>query len=344
MTEQIPPIYFHLPASHRPDPLPDHADQLRTGRGSLAWILQTYLRLRESNFPCELVDTIPKEGIVIGHRESLAYDFQPYPKLLLACVKGDQNPQPYAQIHIVQNRQELTASQLYIQSISEDQYLLPGKRYFLPHWTQPGLIPRDPQRGDRFENVVYLGISYNLAPPLRKPEWQQQLEHLGLNWCIQTNDEFWHDYRQADAIVAIRRFDSKETYPWKPPTKLYNAWLAGVPAILGNESAFQAEYKNELDFFTANNENDVIYYLKQLRDNSYLRQQIKSHYQERSKTVTISYLVHCWHQFILNECVPAYNQWCSLSLWQQKQFFLRRRLLSKLNQLQMKTLKIITAQ
>ncbi|MFM6646771.1 MAG: hypothetical protein ACKPJC_25190 [Microcystis panniformis] len=42
--------------------------------------------------------------------------------------------------------------------------------------------------------------------------------------------------------------------------------------------------------------------------------------------------------------MPAYNQWCSLSLWQQQQFFLRRRVLSKLNQLQMKTLKIITAQ
>ncbi|NES04757.1 MAG: glycosyltransferase [Okeania sp. SIO2F4] len=34
--------------------------------------------------------------------------------------------------------------------------------YFIPHWSQPGLIPRNPKRGDGFENIVFFGREQNL--------------------------------------------------------------------------------------------------------------------------------------------------------------------------------------
>ena len=33
-----------------------------------------------------------------------------------------------------------------------------GLRRTMPHWPQPGLIPRDPARGDRLETIAYLSL------------------------------------------------------------------------------------------------------------------------------------------------------------------------------------------
>ncbi|ACK67716.1 conserved hypothetical protein [Rippkaea orientalis PCC 8801] len=338
MKSNLPPIYFYLPQSKWPDPMPQSFEYLRPKDGVSSWILQTYLRLLQLGFPCQLISEIPHEGILIGHRESFNYELKPEPKLFLVCVKGDQNCLPYAQLHIVQNKWEVNASPIKIQSISEERYLLPGKRYYMPHWPQPGLIPRHQERGDTFENVVYFGITYNLAPPLRQSSWQQTVENLGLRWCPETNGDRWHDYSNVDVIVAVRSFDRRNSYPWKPATKLYQAWHAEVPAILGPESAFQAERKSELDYLEVTSVAELVDALKRLKNDLGLRQAMVENGQERAKETESEVLTKYWRDFITDICVPAYEQWCQTSVWDRKRFFISRYVSKKLINIQQKLL------
>lgn len=342
MIPNLPPIYFYLPPSKWSDYISQKAENLRASDGVSSWILQTYLRLQESGFSCQLVSTIPEEGILVGHRESLTYDFKPNPKLFLVCVKGDQNSLPYAQLHIVQNIQEVKAAPIQIQSFKEERYLLPSQRYYLPHWPQPGLITRSPEKKDQFNNVVYLGITYNLAPELRQKSWLETVESLGLNWYTETNGNRWHDYSKVDVIVAVRSFDRRNHYPWKPATKLYQAWHAGVPAILGPESAFQAERKSDLDYIEVTSVTELIEALKRLKDKPALRQAMIENGWERAKETQPETLTKRWSDFLTNICIPAYEKWCNLSSWERQQFFIRRSLALKINNIGMKSFSLLS--
>ncbi len=219
MIDSLPSIYFYLPKSDWRDDLPQSTDAVWKNweYGVYSWTLQTYLRLQADGFPCQLVDSLPEEGIMIAHLQSLPIDLIPNSKSLFICLLADKGRHPYAQIHVVQNPQQIKPR------ILGDRLLLPGKNIYIPHWTQPGLIPRDLQRGDRFENVAFFGLEINLAPEFREQYWHQQLQDLGLNWQIISSDR-WNDYSDVDVVVAVRNFHTP-AYAWdyKPPTKLFNA-------------------------------------------------------------------------------------------------------------------------
>ncbi|NEQ36342.1 MAG: hypothetical protein F6K40_08635 [Okeania sp. SIO3I5] len=340
MNNQLPPIYFYLPRQDWPNQFPDSLEEYRPPSVFGTWIIQTYLRLKEIQFPCQLVDTMPDEGIVVVYRYSLPIDIKPPDNLLWVGIKGDQNPHPYVQVHLVQNMAELAAPAIQIQDLGEDRYLLPGKRFYMPHWPQPGVIPRNPNRGDRFENVAYFGISYNLAPELQEAVWEEELQKLGLVWQTKKRN-FWHDYSEVDAIVAVRSFDGKTDYPWKPASKLFNAWNANVPAILGVESAFQGERKSELDYFEVKSASEAIAVLKRLKDDRELRRAIVENCQVRAEEIKPENIAKRWSDFLTKVCVPEYYKWRSASAWERQRFFLSRQAALKIVNIQKKLLTAI---
>lgn len=57
----------------------------------------------------------------------------------------------------------------------------------------------------------------------------------------------WNDFSETDLVLAVRP-PSGDLHLRKPATKLCNAWLAGVPAMLGPESAYRSLRRDELDF------------------------------------------------------------------------------------------------
>jgi len=304
----LPPIYFYLPQKDWLDDMPNKPDVYweEFGRGIYCWTLQTYLYLKVDGFPCSLVGTIPDEGIVIAHRDSFPYELRPKSKVLMVCIKPDRNPHPYAQLQVVQNPQD--AKNL-------------RNSYYIPLWRQPGLIPRNPERGDRFENIGYFGITSNLAPELKAASWSKQLEELGLNWQIIPRNR-WYDYSNIDAVVAIRNFQQQD-YTQKPATKLYNAWQAGVPAILGKESAFQSERKNEFDYFEVGSLDDTIAVLKGLRDNPQLCQKVRENSLVRAKDIEPQNVVRQWRNFLTDVAIVKYKGWHSSSRYAQ-QLYLQR--------------------
>lgn len=84
------------------------------------------------------------------------------------------------------------------------------------------------------------GRSFNLSCEL--DNLGDELSKLGLKWKV-IPKEGWHDYREIDVVVALRPKSTKKHF-CKPATRLYNAWIAGVPAILPNESAYFFERGN----------------------------------------------------------------------------------------------------
>ncbi|HBB32109.1 MAG TPA: hypothetical protein DDZ80_18700 [Cyanobacteria bacterium UBA8803] len=323
---KMPPIYFYIPQDYWPaGELPESADTYWQWQCSMEssynwslynWTLQTYLRLKDDGFPCELVATIPDEGIVVAHRYSLPDELQPGSKLLIVCLQADKGRHTYAQLHVVQNPHD----DIFSKSATLWQ------SYCIPLWTQPGLIPRSSERGDRFENIAYLGRERELAPELKEPSWQEHLEALGLRWHILPNRSDWNDYSTVDAVLAVRSFGRQSSYNWKPPSKLLNAWQAGVPAILGNESAFRNARKSELDYLEVTSVDEAIAALKRLRDDRELRQAMIENGRIRAADTTPASLTARWRNFLTDIVVPAYHHWCMSSDWTRQLFLTRRAL------------------
>ncbi|WP_041918483.1 hypothetical protein [Gloeocapsa sp. PCC 7428] len=303
----LPPIYFYLPQPYFPHTLPATAAEnwAGYGLGIYTWTLQTYFRLQAVGFPCQLVSSPPKEGIVLFHRQALQFrPLKPQSRLLLICLQADKQPCTVAHLHVVQNPTDSRSPH----------------SYYLPHWSQPGLIPRNPERGDRFETIAYFGHACSLAPELKAPAWQYQLAALGLRWQPIINHNSWHDfcqldcrwndYSNIDAIVAIRSFHSEQTYLYKPATKLYNAWLAGVPALLGAESAYRAIGQANMNYLEVSSYSELLATLIRLKSSAAARQRLVCNGALSALQFLPEQITENWCQFLLNVAIPAWQRRC----------------------------------
>lgn len=213
--------------------------------GDRVWLLQTYLRLAARGLPVELVGSIP-----VGP-----------PGLLLFHSKHERNvrSQPRAAEQVLvgiraDNRQPLAAE---FEVLQNGRFADGVRRFFVPHWPQPGLMPRDPERGERIEIASFKGFRANLREDFLAPDWAAWLAARGIAWRLdaidfarratETETLRWADFRDVDLLVAVRPDERKLRYA-KPATKLINSWLAGVPALLGAEYALRELRRDPLDY------------------------------------------------------------------------------------------------
>jgi hypothetical protein len=240
-------VTFYLPGEPDPGALrlldPDR-DWREFKRGERMWVLQTYLRLVRAGHLAELSDAPEGEGLIVlhaKHRRDLLRARSSTRGAVVVAIRADNREAPIADFEVVQN----------------GRFADGRRRFFVPLWPQPGLVPRDPARGTRIERAAFKGFDQSLHPDLRSPAWTDYLAGVGIEW-VHDSVEFagvatdrrgvaWADYRDIDLVVAVRPEHSR-LYTWKPATKLYNAWLAGVPAILGPEYAYREQRRSELDY------------------------------------------------------------------------------------------------
>lgn len=338
MNESLPPIYFYIPKNQWPagdlPQLPEEYAQWmsvrnsRYGRGKYDWTLQTYLYLKTDGLPCKLVDFIPDRGILISHRDFLPNNLQPLPNLLIVCIKVDREPHPWAQLHIVQNNRD---------KLLQRSPVL-WSTYPLRFWIQPGLIPRDRARGSRFENVAFFGVAGTLAPQLQSSDWEEKLAVLGLRWELVGCDR-WQDYSEVDVVVAARCFGGKNTFDSKPASKLINAWHAGIPAVLGRESAYQNERKSELDYIEVASIDEAIEALFWLKSDLNLRRSMVENGIVRAREINNACTILQWRNFWTGTAYPAYYRWCETSREQQQRFLKQRYVSFKIHQLRSRILR-----
>ncbi len=295
--DRPPLIYFYYPPGADAAVVPESMGVFRDQPGKYVWTVKTYGYLSRMGFSCRLTERLPDEGIIVTHREFFTNRMIPNRRQLFVCIVADYWRHPFAQLHLVQNPQ--------------DPMLVRRSRAwpatFLPLWPEAGLIPRDPARADTFANVSYFGLPARLAPQLRSAQFAARMREHGFNFRI-VGRAAWNDYSDTDAVLAVRTFAAVSLHKY-PPSKLYNSWIAGVPALLGPESAYQAERRSAYDYFEVHSVEEVLRTLDHLRGDAALRAEVARNCTERAAGVDPARLAEAWAAFLNTVAVPAYADW-----------------------------------
>lgn len=314
-----PEIYFYVPKGKLSEAWPKTLsdDWVAFGGGANIWSYFTPVALNALGYPVHITSDVPEAGIVLSHAQYLPQSRLVNDRTLLVCIRADYGRNHPADLHVVQNAFQ---QQLRGREILENLFC-PGPNYYIPQWPQPGLIPRDERRGDTFKNVVFLGALQNLAEFCKSDQWVADLRAEGIEFRIVRERARWHDYSDVDAVLAIRPATGDNHYR-KPPSKLTNAWLAGVPAVLGPDSAFQELRTDPLDYIEVTNRDEALAAILRLRDDPDLRQRMVHHGQLRSAEYTIQANFERWKRFFEDFAIPYYQEWLTWSPAKRQTYFL----------------------
>lgn len=267
--------------------------------GERIWVLQTFVEMALRGLPVELRCDLPRAGFALFHakdRGAIARLASEVRRCLLVGIRADSSEALVADYEVVQNRH-----------FADDT-----RRFYVPHWPQPGLLPRDPSRGPAIRRISFKGFAGNLHPSLRTLGWSEALTSRGISFSHdapvfagrETNvaDSRWNDYREVDVLVAIRPA-SRRLHREKPASKLVNAWLAGVPAILGPELPYREVRCCELCYLEARDAASAIEALDRLRSDPGLYGRMVVHGQDRGRELNQPAVAQRWDR-LLTEILP----------------------------------------
>lgn len=255
------------------------------------WIVQSFLQLREplaaAGIRARITDRFEPNAICIAHRDHLNSFTDFCERAYVVAVRADRPPVRIGQRQIVQN-------------------LVSGRRdgeRFLPLWPQPGLIPRDARRGGRIERAAYFGRDGSMPDWLRDPRYVAALRDQGVDFAVRSRE--WNDYSDVDLVLA-HRIVSPTLLREKPASKLTNAWLAGVPALLSDEPAYAALRRSALDYLSVDSPRSLLRAIRQLQDNRALYFAMIENGRRRALDFGVDAVRARWLDFILGDAVPDF--------------------------------------
>lgn len=219
--------------------------QSRFRSGVDVWVVQSWLLLREPlaarGYAAVFGSHYPRNAIGVAHWDDLNAYFNGAHRARLIGVRADRSPL-------------LSCERVIVQNECDCRPRAAGECY-VPHWPQPGLVARDAARGARIETLAYYGRLARLPRWLRDSAFRRRLADLGVT--LRLSESAWNDYHDVDLAIAARA-EGASMLELKPATKLTNAWLAGVPALLGDEPAFRALRQSDLDYAVIADADDVV--------------------------------------------------------------------------------------
>ena len=296
-----------------PLPPPDRLGQeINDGGGAAAWIVQTYLYLRRRGHDVRLVQDFVPGALCVAHTDDLMIR-RPALDSFIVAVQPDRARPHLCDIRLVQNPR---------------QVLDPRTDYYVPNWRQPGLIPRDPERGDRLERVGFVGRAIYLTEPFRSEAFRRALQQIGVELVLR--ESCWYDYRDLDAVLAVRGVTDFDLAV-KPASKLFNAWHAGCPALLGREPAYRAFRKSELDYFEVQTPEDALAALRRLKEEPGLYRRVVENGRRRRREVTPEAVAGRWERLLAGPIAGRYAAWRGGSRLRRFANYPRRALRHKLS-------------
>ena len=165
-------------------------------------------------------------------------------------------------------------------------------------------------------------IGQELAEEFKDPTWRKELRKEGFNWVEKFDPGEWTDYSDLDVLVAARSFSAGAgMFDNKPATKLYNAWHAGVPALLGKESAYRFEKRSDLDYMEVTSPEEVTSSLKRLRVDMGLRGDMTANGRERAREMNNETIAGKWEDFLTDVAVPCYHAWRASKGMERQMYF-----------------------
>ncbi|AFY35741.1 glycosyltransferase [Calothrix sp. PCC 7507] len=259
------------------------------------WIILTYLQLKQRGLNVHLSDRFIPQTICVASTLDFGARYKTFSSFIVGC-RGDGFKPALSDFTIVQNKAQIE---------SETEVLI-------PLWPQPGLIPRSPKRGNDIKNVVFKGWGNNLYESFRSPEFCQALEEIGVQLVVSsplTNETVeWHDYSDADLVLAVRDLTEQDALV-KPASKLINAWLAGVPALLGPEPAFRDLRRSPLDYIEVKTPEEVLDAIRRLQQDPHLYQQMVENGLKRAEEFTIDCIAQQWRDVLAGPVAQRYTRW-----------------------------------
>ncbi len=285
-----------------PPPPEEVAHKFMGARNS--WGVQTYVQLRRRGLDVSLVDHYVPDAICVTTYEHLRISDRPWGSYVVAC-RHDRGRPEIAEQRIVQNRANV----------------VDGTDHFLPHWPQPGILPRHPARGTGVRTVVYQGRDGNLDPAFRSPAFRRGLADLGMrlrSGAVDPGNEVaqWRDYRHADVVLAVRNLHP-DLLALKPPSKLFNAWLAGTPALLGPEPAYRDLRRSELDYVEVSGPDEALAALADLRADPERYVAMVANGRERAAEFTPDRIARQWRDLLAGPIAAGYDEWRSAPRWRR---------------------------
>jgi hypothetical protein len=287
------PIFFLLRNSRASD-LPRHSNEywdwltvnhsLDESWGRYHWTLLTYLHLKDTALAPRIVDSPPEEGIVVCHRDDMPKRAEVSDRQTWVCLLVDRpSPALHAHFHVFHNPLQ--------------RLIYTSNHVYIPPWVQSSLIARDPGRGSSFERLGFFGYAVNLHQTLREEPFVAALASRGVK-LVSVEPQAWHNFSAIDAVLGIRSFGIDEPHHRKPALKLMNAWAAGVPAILGYESACRAVGHPGVDYLEARTSAELLETVDRLRLNPSLVQQIVARGHLHAANYAVDRTVSRWEEFL----------------------------------------------
>ncbi len=275
------------------------------------WVL--YLLLKNQGMDVQVCQAYPDEGIILIPKSDVK-GFVWKPNLYVVSLQYDYRRDDRAQMHVVSNEFKATKAALGIL----DRVSFAGLQYYVPSVMHSVIIPRDPARGDRFENLVFIGAAKNLDDAFKTPAFQDEVRALGMKFTIVDDPEMQPDYSTFDVVMAIRKLG--QVISNKPPVKLINAWRGGVPAILGKEIGFIESRENEYDFIEVDSVDETVEALKRLKDDVGLRHKMVDNGKVRAVPYTAEGQRKIWVEFVRDKVLPASDAWRKQPVWLKYSF------------------------
>jgi hypothetical protein len=267
--------------------LDPRVDWRQLGHGEYSWCLQTFLELRDRGWPVALLSE-PQPGHVNFVHAAHLSSLKPTAEAFIVAIRADYPRVPWAAANVVQNRLQ-----------ADDR-----GSFWIPHWPQPGLIPRAADR-DTVQCVAYAGVPCWLARGER--QWSAALKALGIEFRRLGHDN-WNDYSTVDVLVAVRSFDESR-YDEKPPSKLFNAWHARVPLIAGYDSAFEQIGRPGVDYFRVSTLEQAIAAIERLRDDRTLYRSVVDAGAARATVYSRDRIAECWQNLLSGPISLRYLRW-----------------------------------
>ncbi|QBG45953.1 glycosyltransferase family 1 protein [Verrucomicrobia bacterium S94] len=264
-----------------------------------AWVWPLYCQLKMKGLPVLFNYELQEDAVNFVHAQVARVILSPHElsKYFVVVIRADYRSFPFGRFEIVQNKHCAAGT----------------RRIFMPHYPQPGLLPRMKER-TKVENVCFSGQANNFC--LDKEQLGNDLEQLGCKLIFRECGE-WQDMREVDVLLGIRSL-SKKKYHSKPPTKLFNAWLSRIPFIGGYDSAYEQVGRPGTDFLRVSTYSELLDAVSQLKKKPELYNRIVESGLKKGENFTAAATTERWVNFIEENVVPAFNCWnaCEWSISQ----------------------------
>ena len=255
--------------------------------GENTWSLQTFHRLREAGRDPTCSRHLLPDRINFAHAAYLRAIDTPRDAFVV-CLQADFPRVPWADLRVVQNQCQVRGD----------------AARWIPHWPQPGLVARKPNR-TTVHCVAHAGRSWMLAGT--RASWDEALRKIGCEFK-HLGPEKWNDLSEVDVLLAIRSFD-RRIYKTKPPSKLLNAWIAGIPLVAGHDSAFSQIGTPGKDYFRVASLVEACDAIRHLKEDPSLYRDMVERGRKRAEEYSKDRIVERWIHFIDSQVIPRYEHW-----------------------------------